>query len=86
MEASPRFREWYGSLAPESEKLPLGACHLYIIYVSIDPEDWLSDAAKHEHTMAEWAGLDRTPILKMLVVRCLRPDRSATRVDRKSVV
>jgi hypothetical protein len=26
--------------------------------------------------MAEWAGLDRTPILKMLVVRCLRPDRS----------
>lgn len=29
----------------------------------------------HTHPPTEWAGLDRTPILKMLVVRCLRPDR-----------
>ena len=46
VEASPRFREWYSALAPETEKLPL-----------------------------EWAGLDRTPFQKMMVVRCLRPDR-----------
>ena len=46
VEASPRFREWYGALAPETEKLPL-----------------------------EWAGLDRTPFQKLMVVRCLRPDR-----------
>lgn len=30
VEASPRFREWYGSLAPESEKLPLGPYSLSI--------------------------------------------------------
>lgn len=46
VEASPRFREWYSALAPETEKLPL-----------------------------EWAGLDRMPFQKMMVVRCLRPDR-----------
>lgn len=46
VEASPRFREWYNSLAAENEKLPL-----------------------------DWAGLDKTPFQKMLVVRCLRPDR-----------
>lgn len=46
VEASPRFREWFNHITPESEKLPL-----------------------------DWAGLDRTPFMKMLVVRCLRPDR-----------
>jgi dynein heavy chain len=46
VEAAPRFREWFNSLAPEDEKLPL-----------------------------DWAGLDRQPFQKMLVVRCLRPDR-----------
>jgi dynein heavy chain len=49
VEAAPRFREWFNSLAPENEKLPL-----------------------------DWAGLDRTPFMKMLVVRCLRPDRIST--------
>jgi len=46
VEASPRFREWYNSATPETEKLPL-----------------------------DWSGLDKTPFLKMLVVRALRPDR-----------
>lgn len=49
VEASPRFREWFNAITPESEKLPL-----------------------------DWAGLDRTPFQKMLVVRSLRPDRVAT--------
>lgn len=49
IEASPRFREWFNHVTPESEKLPL-----------------------------DWAALDRLPLQKMLVVRCLRPDRIAT--------
>lgn len=46
IEASPRFKEWFDSTTPESEKLPL-----------------------------DWASLDKEPLKKMLVVRCLRPDR-----------
>ena len=46
IEAAPRFHEWFNSISPEKEKLPL-----------------------------DWAGLDREPFHKMLVVRCLRPDR-----------
>ena len=46
IEASPRFREWFDSAAPENEKLPL-----------------------------DWAKLDKYPLKKMLLVRCLRPDR-----------
>lgn len=90
VEASPRFREWYGSLAPESEKLPLGAClRMYICalcfsflhYVGANPRPRApADQRKQSNKPTripntEWAGLDRTPILKMLVVRCLRPDR-----------
>jgi len=46
VEAAPRFQEWFNSICPENEKLPL-----------------------------DWAGLDRAPFLKMMVVRSLRPDR-----------
>ena len=46
LEAAPRFREWFNSISPENERLPL-----------------------------DWAGLDRTPFQKLLVVRSLRPDR-----------
>jgi dynein heavy chain len=46
VDAAPRFREWFNSIHPESEKLPL-----------------------------DWAALDKTPFLKLLVLRCLRPDR-----------
>jgi hypothetical protein len=35
VEASPRFREWYGSLAPESEKLPLGASSCRVTCVTL---------------------------------------------------
>ena len=42
VEASPRFREWFNLITPESEKLPL-----------------------------DWAGLDRTPFMKMLVSKKL---------------
>jgi dynein heavy chain len=46
IEASPRFREWFDSAAPEHEKLPL-----------------------------DWSKLDRHLFKKMMVLRCLRPDR-----------
>ena len=111
VEASPRFREWYGSLAPESEKLPLGAClggmcicvyvmrvrvsssldprprapvgqrrvflftNPYIAYTTPNIHQPHPNPLTHTSLPTEWAGLDRTPILKMLVVRCLRPDR-----------
>ena len=52
VEAAPRFQEWYNSLAPENEKLPL-----------------------------DWAGLDRIPFQKMMVLRCLRPDRMASALN-----
>lgn len=45
-EAPSRFRDWFTSVAPESEKLPL-----------------------------DWAALDKTPLKKLLVLRCMRPDR-----------
>ena len=46
VEAAPRFKEWFDSTTPETDKLPL-----------------------------DWASLDKNPLKKMLVVRCLRPDR-----------
>lgn len=46
-ESEARFKEWYNSPYPESEKLPL-----------------------------DWRDLDKTaPFLKLLVVKCMRPDR-----------
>jgi len=53
VEASPRFREWFNHVTPETEKLPL-----------------------------DWTGLERTPFLKLLVIRCLRPDRMTMAMDR----
>ncbi|CAK4776251.1 unnamed protein product [Aphanomyces euteiches] len=46
VESEARFKEWYNSPMPETEKLPL-----------------------------DWRELDKTPFLKLLVLRCLRPDR-----------
>ncbi|OQS01624.1 dynein heavy chain [Achlya hypogyna] len=46
VESEARFREWYNSPTPETEKLPL-----------------------------DWRELDKTPFLKLLVLRCLRGDR-----------
>ncbi|KDO33137.1 hypothetical protein SPRG_01949 [Saprolegnia parasitica CBS 223.65] len=46
VESEARFREWYNSATPETEKLPL-----------------------------DWRELDKTPFLKLLVLRCLRGDR-----------
>ncbi|RHY34017.1 hypothetical protein DYB32_001198 [Aphanomyces invadans] len=46
VESEARFREWYNSPTPETEKLPL-----------------------------DWRELDKSPFLKLLVLRCLRSDR-----------
>jgi len=51
-EAPRRFQDWYNSLAPENEKLPL-----------------------------DWKRLEGAPFQKMLVVRCLRPDRLTIALD-----
>lgn len=75
VEASPRFRDWYGTLAPENEKLPLGE-HIGLVAVCCESRVLSSLAYSWTTLNTEWAGLDRTPILKMLVVRCLRPDRT----------
>ena len=45
-DASPRFKEWFNHVTPETEKLPL-----------------------------KWSALDKEPFKKLLVLRCLRPDR-----------
>ena len=52
VEAAPRFQEWFNSITPEHEKLPL-----------------------------DWAGLERIPFKKMMVLRCLRPDRMASALN-----
>ena len=46
MDAPSRFKEWFNSLNPETENLPL-----------------------------EWKALKDLPFQKLLVLRCLRPDR-----------
>jgi len=41
--------------------------------------EWYNAAAPEtEKLPLDWAGLDKTPFLKMLVIRCLRPDRMTT--------
>jgi dynein heavy chain len=45
-DAPNRFKDWYNTLNPEKEKLPL-----------------------------DWKKLDQLPFKKLLVLRCLRPDR-----------
>ena len=46
VDAPSRFKEWFNSLNPETENLPL-----------------------------EWKALKDLPFQKLLVLRCLRPDR-----------
>eukprot|EP00937_MAST-01D_sp_MAST-1D-sp2_P002818 g2818.t1 len=44
-------------------------------------KEWYSAAApESEKLPLTWAALDKTPLLKLLVVRCLRPDRMTTAV------
>merc|ERR1712216_260204 len=44
--------------------------------------EWYNAAAPEtEKLPLDWAGLDKTPFLKMLVIRCLRPDRMRIAVD-----
>merc|ERR1719181_1485897 len=42
-------------------------------------QEWYNAATPEtEKLPLDWAGLDKTPFLKMLVIRCLRPDRMTT--------